>query len=93
MLVTSPPMDAMLHMRGAVTEEHLGYFGHRAYDAIMERGAKSIVHTIVKDCSTMGEYNPLIMGREFQLDVVVLSRERYADLINAAYKQGLQDRR
>ena len=93
MLVTSPPMDAMLHMRGTIKDSDYAYFGHKAYDEIMGRGAKSIVHTIVKDCSTLGPMDPVDRCRDYQLDVVVLSRQRYADLINAAYKQGLQDRR
>ena len=91
MLVTSPPMDAMLHYRRQITDDALAYYGHRAFQELMERGAKEMIYTIVKDCSTMDpdERN----ARTFQLDVVVLSRERYTKLIEEAYRQGLQDAR
>ena len=93
MIATSPPMDAMLHMRGTVKESDLAYFGHLAYEKIMERGAKNMIHTIVTDCSTMGVECPMTRSREYQLDVVVLSRDRYTQLIDEAYKQGLADGR
>jgi len=88
MIPFTPKTGRLIRLEGFVSDDEAEHSLGIAMTALQERGARDVLHQIVKECMTVTP-SPMRFTRLVKIEAVVMSEAEYRKEVENAYLHGL----